>query len=126
MYQGQVTQELMTQIAQTFARNDIEGIVECFTDDGIFINGKGPTVEGDTYRGKDEIRAFFTQLFTHGTSIRWDRVQTDWICGDRAVTQWHRKADLPDGSRSEWFGCDLYMFEGSKIKRKDTFVKIVT
>ena len=119
-----VTQELLARIAADFREHNIEAIVNSFTDDGVFINGKGSTLSGDTYRGKDEIRRFFTTIFASASDVRWDRVQPDWICGDRAVTQWHRKATT-NGQYQEWLGCDLYMFDGSLIKRKDTFIKVI-
>jgi hypothetical protein len=58
--------------------------------------------------------------------VRWDRTAPDWICGDRAVTQWHRKATSRDGKYAEWLGIDLYEFEGKLIKKKNTFIKIIT
>lgn len=125
MHKGLVTQELMTKIATAFREHRLDDVVNSFTDDGVFINGKGPTVDGDTFRGKQELKQFFSALFENSPDVRWDRVQPDWICGDRAVTQWHRKATTKDGQRQEWLGCDLYMFEGELIKRKDTFIKII-
>lgn len=119
-----VTQELLARIASDFREHNVEAIVNSFTDDGVFINAKGTTLSGDTYRGKDEIRKFFTTIFKTASDVRWDRVRPDWICGDRAVTQWHRKANT-DGQYQEWLGCDLYEFEGSLIKRKDTFIKVI-
>src|SRR2546430_150334 len=119
MYSGLVTQELVTKIATDFREHNLEAIVNSFADDGKFINAKGPTVSGDTYSGKNEIRGFFTNLFATLPDVRWDRVQPDWICGDRAVTQWHRKGTNKDGVLQEWLGIDLYMFDGTLIKRKD-------
>lgn len=125
MYQGSVTQELMTKIAISFREHRLDDVVNHFTDDGVFVNGKGPDVEGNTYRGKKELREFFASLFDATPDVRWDRVQPDWICGDRAVTQWHRKATSRDGQYQEWLGCDLYEFEGTLIRKKNTFIKII-
>lgn len=125
MYTGEVTQELMTEIATAFREHRVDDIANFFAEDGVFINAKGPRVEGNIYRGKLALRTFFTHLFRTSPDVRWDRVQQDWICGDRAVTQWHRKATGADGKRQEWLGCDLYLFEGKLIKRKDTFIKVV-
>ena len=39
-----VTQELLARIAADFREHNIEAIVNSFTDDGVFINGKGSTL----------------------------------------------------------------------------------
>jgi ketosteroid isomerase-like protein len=119
-----VTLERLRAIGDAFARHDVEGIVNAFAEDGEFRNAKGPDVWGRTYRGKAEIRAFFTALFASSPDVRW-RHTAEFVAGDRAVTEWHRTATLLDGQRQEWLGCDLYTFRGDLIMRKDTYIKVV-
>jgi taurine dehydrogenase small subunit len=90
------------------------------------IQARGSTPHGDAYRGKKEIRQFFSTLFANSPDLRYQQVEPDWVFGNRAVFQWHRKATTSDGKRQDWLGCDLFTFEGSLIKRKDTYFKIVT
>ncbi|MCW5747007.1 MAG: nuclear transport factor 2 family protein [Alphaproteobacteria bacterium] len=119
-----VTLDRLREIGGAFARHDVEGIVEAFADDGEFRNARGPDVWGKSYRGKAEIRAFFTALFAASPDVQW-RHTAEFVAGDRAVTEWHRTATLADGTRQAWLGCDLYTFRGGKILLKDTYIKVV-
>src|SRR5262245_65270939 len=122
---GTVTLERLREIGAAFARHDVDGIVDAFADDGEFRNARGPDVWGKTYRGKDEIRAFFTALFASSPDVQWQHT-AEFVAGDRAVAEWHRTATLRTGERQAWLGCDLYTFRGDKILRKDTYIKVVT
>ena len=53
------------------------------------------------------------------------RHTSEFICGNRAVTEWHRTATLATGERQEWLGCDLYTFRRGLIVMKDTYIKVV-
>ncbi|MSP98050.1 MAG: nuclear transport factor 2 family protein [Betaproteobacteria bacterium] len=120
-----VTPELVAAVNAVFARHDAEGIANAFADDGVFINAKGMQLSGDTYRGRDAIRAFFAQLFRATPEVQWIKTEPAWMMGDKVVTQWHRKAVSATGESSEWLGTDLYVYCNHKIVRKDTYVKIV-
>lgn len=119
-----VTMEELRAVGDAFARRDVEAIVACFDDAGEFRNAKGPDVWGRTYRGKDEIRAFFTAVFAGSADIRWAHT-AEYVSGDRAVTEWHRTATLADGTKQSWLGCDLYTFRDGRILCKDTYIKVV-
>ena len=119
-----VTLERLREIGAAFARHDVEGIVGAFATDGEFRNARGPDYWGTSYRGHAAIRGYFTQLFANSGDVQW-RHTSEFVCGDRAVTEWHRTATLRDGTRQEWLGCDLYTFQRGLIVMKDTFIKIV-
>ena len=119
-----VTLERLREIGAAFAAHDVEGIVGAFAPEGEFRNAKGPDVWGKTYKGHAEIRAFFTSLFATASDVQW-RHTAEFVCGDRAVTEWHRTATLADGTKQAWLGCDLYTFRAGMILRKDTFIKVV-
>ena len=119
-----VTLERLREVSACWARRDVEGIVACFTDDGEFRNAKGPDVWGKTYKGKDEIRAFFTALFASSSDIKWKHT-ADYVTGNKGVTEWLRTATLADGTTQEWLGCDLYTFRDGLIACKDTYIKVV-
>lgn len=119
-----VTMERLREVGAAFARRDVDAIVDAFAEDGEFRNAKGPDVWGKAYKGKAEIRAFFTALFAGSPDIRWDHT-AEFVCGNRAVTEWHRTATLTTGEKQDWLGCDLYIFRAGKIVRKDTYIKVV-
>ena len=119
-----VTFERLHEIADAFARRDIDGIVNSFAEDGEFRNARGPHHWGESYRGKVAIRSYFTPLFAGSGDVQW-RHTSEFIHGDRAVTEWHRTATLKSGEKQSWLGCDLYTFRHGLIVMKDTYIKVV-
>ncbi|MFO1087559.1 MAG: nuclear transport factor 2 family protein [Reyranellaceae bacterium] len=119
-----VTLQRLHEIADAFARRDVDAIVNCFADDGEFRNARGPHHWGESFKGKAAIRGYFAPLFAASSDVRW-RHTSEFICGNRAVTEWHRTATLASGERQEWLGCDLYTFRRGLIVMKDTFIKVV-
>lgn len=122
--QKPVTLERVREIGAAFARRDVDAIVNAFAEDGEFRNAKGPAIWGRSYKGKAEIRAFFTALFAGSPDIQW-RHTAEYVSGDKAVTEWHRTATLTSGEKQEWLGCDLYTFRDGLIVMKDTYIKVV-
>jgi ketosteroid isomerase-like protein len=119
-----VTLERVREIGAAFARHDVDAIVNCFAEDGEFRNAKGPEVWGQIYKGKEAIRGYFIPLFANSPDVKW-RHTSEFVVGNRAVTEWHRTATLPNGQKQEWLGCDLYTFRGDLIVMKDTYIKVV-
>lgn len=119
-----VTLEQLHAIADAFARRDVDGIVNSFADDGEFRNAKGPDYWGQSFRGKAAIRSYFETLFANAGDVKWQHT-SEFIHGNRAVTEWHRTATLRSGDRQEWLGCDLYTFRRGLIVMKDTYIKVV-
>ena len=119
-----VTFEQLHAIADAFARRDVDGIVNSFADDGEFRNAKGPNYWGQSFKGKAAIRSYFEPLFANAGDVKWQHT-SEFIHGNRAVTEWHRTATLKSGERQEWLGCDLYTFRRGLIVMKDTYIKVV-
>jgi hypothetical protein len=46
-----------------------------------------------------------------------------FIAGDRGVAEWSYVWTEPDGRVVELRGCDIYEFDGDKIRRKSAFRK---
>jgi taurine dehydrogenase small subunit len=119
-----VTPERLHEIADAFAGRDVDGIVNCFAEDGEFRNARGPDYWGQSFKGRAAIRGYFEPLFASTGDVMW-RHTREFICGNRAVAEWHRTATLKTGERQEWLGCDLYTFRRSLIVMKDTYIKVV-
>ena len=97
-----VTLERLHEIADAFARRDVDGIVNSFAEDGEFRNARGPDYWGQSFKGKAAIRSYFEPLFANAGDVKW-RHTSEFICGNRAVTEWHRTATLgPASARSGW------------------------
>lgn len=119
-----VSIDTVRRIGAAFANRDVNGIVESFAEDGEFRNAKGPDYWGQSFKGKAAIRGYFEPLFASTGDVKWVHTH-EFICGDRAVTEWHRTATLKTGERQEWLGCDLYTFRRGLIVMKDTYIKVV-
>ena len=119
-----VTFEQLHAIADAFGRRDVDGIVNSFADDGEFRNAKGPDYWGQSFKGKAAIRSYFEPLFANAGDVKWQHT-SEFIHGNRAVTEWHRTATLKSGECQEWLGCDLYTFRRGLIVMKDTYIKVV-
>ena len=119
-----VTLERLHEIAAAFARRDVDGIVNSFAEDGEFRNARGPDYWRQSFKGTVAIRGYFEPLFASTGDVSWKHT-SEFICGNRAVTEWHRTATLKSGERQEWLGCDLYTFRRGLIVMKDTYIKVV-
>jgi len=119
-----VTLELMRRISAAFNSRDVERIVECFAEDGVFCLARGPESVGRTLKGKAAIRKALADCFKQIPDMRWEN--EDYIlAGDRAISIWTVRGRGADGEDLNYQGCDIYRFEGDKIVHKNTFWKIV-
>ncbi len=66
-----VTLERLHEIADAFARRDVDGIVNSFAEDGEFRNARGPHCWGASFKGKAAIRSYFEPLFASTGEIAW-------------------------------------------------------
>jgi ketosteroid isomerase-like protein len=117
-----ITMADMRDIHESFNRHDIGRIVDYFEDNGVFRLARGVEAEGRSLRGKEEIRAFLEDRFAKIGDMHWETI-SEFVAGDRGVSEWIVTATLPDGNRIRTLGCDLYTFRGKKIVLKDTFWK---
>lgn len=120
-----VTLELLKDLVDAFNRKDIDTIVDAFAEDGEFLLAAGPDAWGASFTGRQAIREALTQRFAAVPEIQWSDGQ-HWIFGDKALSEWRVKGTLPDGSRLDCLGCDLWQFRDGKVLKKDTYYKQVT
>ena len=119
-----VTLELMRRISAAFNSRDVERIVECFAEDGVFCLARGPESVGRTLTGKAAIRKALADRFKQIPDMRWEN--EDYIlAGDRAISIWTVRGRGADGEELNYQGCDIYRFADDKIIHKNTFWKIV-
>jgi taurine dehydrogenase small subunit len=119
-----VTIELMRKISAAFNSRDVDRIVDCFAEDGVFCLARGPESVGRTLKGKAAIRKALADRFVQIPDMRWEN--EDYIlAGDRAISIWTVRGRGVDGEELNYQGCDIYRFEGDKIIHKNTFWKIV-
>ena len=124
-----VTVELMRKISAAFNSRDVERIVDCFAEDGVFCLARGPESVGRTLKGKAAIRKALSDRFKQIPDMRWEN--EEYILAgapgneDRAISLWTVRGKGADGEELNYQGCDIYRFERDKIVHKNTFWKIV-
>jgi steroid delta-isomerase-like uncharacterized protein len=121
---SQVTPELLKAFLDAFNRHDLDSIMSYFADDCVFYMPRGTGPRGDYYSGKKEVRAGLAKRFEGIPNVHYgdDR---HWACGDFGVSEWTLTGTSTSGKMIEVRGVDLLEFADGKIKRKDSFWKIV-
>ena len=119
-----VTIELMRKISAAFNSRDVERIVDCFAEDGVFCLSRGPEPVGRALRGKAAIRKALGDRFKQIPDMRWENEEYI-LADDRAISVWTVRGRGTNGEELNYQGCDIYRFQGDKIIHKNTFWKIV-
>jgi steroid delta-isomerase-like uncharacterized protein len=107
-----------------FNAHDTDAVMEFFADDCVFDTPRGPAPGGRRLVGKDQVREGIQARFDGIPDIQYgdDR---HWVCGERGVSEWTIRGTEVSGRPIEVRGCDLFEFSEGRIKRKDSFWKIV-
>jgi len=120
-----VNQDLMKTISAAFNSRDVDRIVDCFAEDGVFCLSRGPETVGRTLKGKAAIRKALADRFKQIPDMRWENEEYILAPPDRAISVWTVRGQGADGESLDYQGCDIYRFQGDKIIHKNTFWKIV-
>ena len=117
------TVELLEAIGDAFNRHDVDAIIGFFADDGMFDNAMGPEIYGRRYVGKETLQAFFGQLMAACPDIQWNAIDNR-VDGNKGFSEWRRQCTLPDGTKQDWLGLDIFTFRDGQVIKKDTYFKI--
>lgn len=118
-----VSVDLLESFAQAWSRHDIDTLMICMADDCAFHASAGPDACGTRYLGRDAVRAGFVKAWTDFPDARWTRAR-HFVAGRRGVSEWTFVGTrASDGQRVEVDGCDVFTFQGDKIRVKDSWRK---
>ena len=98
-------EEVFQHHAEVLIAGDLDGIVSDYSDDAVFIT------PGGVQRGKDGIRAAFTQLLADVPNAEW-QVPTQIYEGDVLFIEWSADAEK---TRVE-DGIDTFIFRDGLIR----------
>jgi ketosteroid isomerase-like protein len=98
-------QEIFEHHAGALVAGDIDEIVADYTDDAVFVTPRG------VRRGKDGVRAAFTELFTDLPDAKWD-VPTQIFEGDLLFMEWTAMS----ASAGAMDGITTFVFTGDGIR----------
>jgi hypothetical protein len=113
-----MTNERLDAFMDAWNAHDVEGIVGFFADDCEFHASVGPELMGASYAGRDEIRKGVTAFFERFPDGKFEDASA-WVAGDRGASEW---TFVSGGTAVR--GCDLFEFEGDRIRVKNAFRKI--
>jgi steroid delta-isomerase-like uncharacterized protein len=124
MASAEVATPSLQAFLDAFNAHDVDAVMAFFTEDCVFDMPRGPAPGGRRLTGKREVREGIKSRFDGIPDVEYvdDR---HWTCGDRGVSEWTIRGTQATGERIEVRGCDLFEFAGGRIRRKDSYWKIV-
>ena len=107
-----------------FNAHDVEAIMSFFAEDCVLDMPRGPAPGGRRLVGKKQVREGIASRFDGIPDVHYGDGR-HWVCGDRAVSEWTLRGTQRSGEPIAVRGCDLFELAGDRIRRKDSFWKIV-
>ena len=120
--EARITAELLDAITQAYNDNNIDAVMQYFSEDAIFDHGAGADIFGTRFSGKDTLREVFSSLFNNVKSVHWETLDSH-IAGNKAYCEFHRKAELKSGEIQDFLSVDVLTFRDGLIIHKDTYFK---
>ena len=112
----QAVLDLMTRFGEAFNRHDLDKIMDCMTDDCVFI-----ARDGKRYEGSAIVRAHWSERLAEAPDMHFD-YKDHFALGDRAFYEW-KVTFTQGGSLVEMIACDIFTYRDGKIAVKDYYVK---
>ena len=119
-----VTLETLKSFLAAFNRHDLDAIMSYFHDDCVFYMPRGSGPRGNTFVGKEQVRAGLATRFEGIPDVHYGD-DTHWVCGNVGVSEWTLTGTSRTMGRIHVRGVDILEFRDGKITRKDSFWKIV-
>ncbi|MGI9254128.1 MAG: nuclear transport factor 2 family protein [Thermomicrobiales bacterium] len=118
----EMTPERLAEFGEAWNRHDADLLMTYMADDCSYQASFGPDLEGLNFAGREAVHAGYRRFFeTYPDGLFHDgRV---FVAGDRGASEWTFTATYPDGVKRSIRGCDLFEFDGDRIRRKDAFRK---
>jgi ketosteroid isomerase-like protein len=86
--------EFLDRLAAATTAHDLDGLVDCFTDDYELTQ---PTHPARSFTGASQVRANWTQIFASVPDLR-ASVTARSVAGSRVWSEWEMSGHRPDGS----------------------------
>ena len=121
---SEVTLDTLKGFLDAFNRHDLDAIMAYFHDECVFYMPRGRGPRGDSYFGKQEVRAGLATRFEGIPDVHYGE-DAHWTCGTFGVSEWTLTGTRKNGGHMEVRGVDLLEFRDGKVTRKDSFWKIL-
>jgi steroid delta-isomerase-like uncharacterized protein len=109
--------------ADAWNRHDADALMSFMSDDCAFHASAGPDACGTRSAGRDAVRAAYEKVWADFPDAQWTRAR-HFVAGVRGVSEWTFVGTrASDGQRVEVEGCDVFTFDGDRIRLKDSYRK---
>ena len=115
---------VLERMLDGFNRHDLDAIMGLFADDCVFESPRGPEPWGRRFEGKREVAEGLGARFSGIPDVSYEG-HSDFVSGERGVSEWTLRGTTVDGQRLEVRGCDIWTFRGDQVLVKNSFWKIV-
>ena len=105
---------------EAFNRHDVDGVMDCMTDDCVFENTR-PAPDGTRLEGAEVVRRYWEEFFARSPDARFETEEV-FAAGDRCVVRW-RYRWVREGKAGHVRGVDLFRVRDGKISEKLSYVK---
>jgi ketosteroid isomerase-like protein len=117
-----VTRDFLQSFADAFNSHNVLAIMSHMTSDCVFEASTGPDYDGEKFRGQEEVKKAFEDVFATFPDAHWGNPR-HFISGDRGFSEWTFTGTKTDGTKVEVTGCDLFTFKNGKIAVKNSYRK---
>jgi ketosteroid isomerase-like protein len=115
---------LLEAFSAAWNAKDLNAVMDLMADHCEFRSSVGPE-PGTHFAGRDEVRRGFEIFLKPSDAPQPQTVHEEMlVTGDFAVTRWTLRMPGADASSSDVRGCDVFEFDGDRIKLKDTYRKV--
>ena len=114
---------LLEAFADAWNRHDADALMAMMADDCEFRSFAGPDACGTRHVGRAAVRAAYARVWADFPDAAWNGAR-HFVSGDRGLSEWtFTGTRAADGARVETGGCDVFTFEGGRIRIKDSYRK---
>jgi len=113
--------EIVLRFNEALNHQDLEGMLECLTDDCIFEN-TSPAPDGQRYVGREAVGAFWEKFFISSVQPNINPEEI-FACGDRVIMRWIYRWLDHQGNPGHIRGVDVYQLRMGLICEKLSYVK---
>jgi SnoaL-like domain len=119
-----MTAERVHEFALTWNTNDAGLVASYFTEDGVYCASVGPDRLGKEFIGREAVRAGVESFFERFPGGRFENIDVT-VRDDIGYYEWDFVMRDEHGDIvSSTAGCDLLVFRGDMLLRKNAFRKI--
>src|SRR6185436_6944145 len=117
-----MTIERLRAFGDAWNRGDVDDIMSYFAVECTYHASAGPE-PGRTDEGREAVRRGVVEMHADDRGGR-SKSGRAFVADERGVAEWSYEFTAADGAVTTIRGCDLFEFEGDRIRRKDAFRKV--